>query len=28
LLRDGIVDLDTALMFASNPALLGQELAK
>ena len=28
LLRDGVVDLDTALMFASNPALLGQELAK
>jgi len=28
LLRDGIIDLDTALSFASNPVLLGQELAK
>jgi twitching motility protein PilT len=28
LLRDGIVDLDTALSFANNPGLLGQELAR
>ena len=28
LLRNGTIDLDTALLFASNPALLGQELAK
>jgi twitching motility protein PilT len=28
LLRDRVVDLDTALSFASNPVLLGQELAR
>lgn len=28
LLRDRVIELDTALAFASNPALLGQELAR
>jgi hypothetical protein len=28
LVRDRIVDLETGLSFASNPAVLGQELAR